>query len=188
MELQPFMWRLNLLVVARVSVLVLGASLSACVVAPPERVVHERPAMPVQQDIVVYPNNGQTEAQTDRDRYECHQWAVKQSHFEPSLASDRETPHIRVVTEPPGVDTAAGAITGALLGAAVSNPRSAPGGALIGAVAGAMIGAASDNARQQQAAEAQQQYDERYLQSARPAQVYRRAITACLEGRGYVVK
>ena len=35
-------------------------------------------------DIYVYPRNGQTEEQTSRDRYECHRWAVEQTHFDPT--------------------------------------------------------------------------------------------------------
>lgn len=35
-------------------------------------------------DIYVYPRNGQSEAQTAKDRFECHQWAVSQTGFDPS--------------------------------------------------------------------------------------------------------
>jgi hypothetical protein len=36
-------------------------------------------------DIYVYPRNGQSEEQTAQDRYECHQWAVNQTGFDPTL-------------------------------------------------------------------------------------------------------
>ena len=36
------------------------------------------------QDIYVYPAKGQSQEQQDRDRYECHSWAVKQTGFDPS--------------------------------------------------------------------------------------------------------
>jgi hypothetical protein len=32
----------------------------------------------------IYPAKGQSQAQQDRDRYECHSWAVKQTGFDPS--------------------------------------------------------------------------------------------------------
>jgi hypothetical protein len=32
----------------------------------------------------VYPKNGQTQQQTDSDRYQCHQWAVGQTGFDPT--------------------------------------------------------------------------------------------------------
>lgn len=160
--------------------------IGGCVV-PSQPQVREAPPPPV-RDVYVYPSNGQSAEQTDRDRYECHMWAVNQSHFDPSMVSADQAPHVTVVTSPPGANTAAGAITGAVLGAAVSTPRNAPGGALVGAVAGAMLGAAADAQNQQQAKQAQQQYDREYAEHVRPAEDYRRALSACLEGRGYTVK
>jgi hypothetical protein len=35
-------------------------------------------------DVYVYPRNGQTQEQTQNDRYECHSWAVNQSGFDPT--------------------------------------------------------------------------------------------------------
>ena len=35
-------------------------------------------------DIYVYPAKGQSQAQQDKDRYECHSWAVQQTGFDPS--------------------------------------------------------------------------------------------------------
>ncbi|MEJ1963418.1 MAG: hypothetical protein WDO56_18430 [Gammaproteobacteria bacterium] len=34
--------------------------------------------------LYVYPKNGQTEEQTATDRFECHQWAVGQTGFDPT--------------------------------------------------------------------------------------------------------
>jgi outer membrane lipoprotein SlyB len=143
--------------------------------------------------VYVYPTGGQSEAQLDRDRYECHAWAVKQSGFDPSLAQVPSHQRVQVMpSPPPAVDVAAGAATGAIVGAAVSRPRDAGGGAIIGAIAGAVLGAATGSAREQQAEAIQHRYDERDSQaSARLAQQaggYRRALGACLEGRGYTVK
>jgi len=165
-----------------------AAALSGCVTPPPRHARVEPVAPPPVQDIYIYPNNGQSDAQADRDRYECHQWAVRQSHFDPSLARNVDAPQVHVVGPPPGAATAAGAVTGAVIGAAVSGPRSGPGGALFGAVAGAIIGSAADQQREEQMADAQRQYNREYAAQARPAQDYRRAISACLEGRGYTVK
>jgi uncharacterized protein YcfJ len=93
---------------------------------------------------------------------------------------------------PAGSDTVAGAATGAILGAAVSRPREAGGGALLGAVAGALIGAASDSNRAQQAADTQRRinsaYERRDYSLDQLAGNYRRALSACLQGRGYTVK
>lgn len=40
---------------------------------------------PIGSNMFIYPNKGQTQAQQDRDRFECHDWAVKQTGFDPSL-------------------------------------------------------------------------------------------------------
>jgi outer membrane lipoprotein SlyB len=86
---------------------------------------------------------------------------------------------------------AAGAFSGAVLGAAVASPWNTGEGALIGAAAGAMVGAvaesaAADEARRVEEAQLSQQAaaTERYGQKA---DGYRRALTACLEARGYAV-
>jgi hypothetical protein len=152
---------------------------------------YEPPRVPDTQ-IIFYPAAGQSSEQQARDRYECYQWAVKQTGFDPSQLS--LAPHQRIDVEPAvpaGHDTAAGAITGAIIGAAVSNPRHAGGGAILGAIAGAAMGAANDSARQEHADRLQHRFDARegQHQAAIEEQAgnYRRAMTACIEGRGYTV-
>jgi hypothetical protein len=141
--------------------------------------------------VAVYPSKGQSVEQADRDRYECHNWAVKQSGFDPSQPNVPPAYRVQVVT-PQHSDIAAGGVFGALIGASVTRPRDAGVGALVGAVTGAVIGAASDQAKQDQADRAQARVDESINQRNQAieaqAQGYRRAITACLEGRGYTVK
>jgi hypothetical protein len=78
--------------------------LSACVTPPPR--TYAVPAPPPQR-VYVYPANGQTAEQTDRDRYECHVWAVQQTGVDPSRAD--ASPYERVVVQPanpPGSGTA----------------------------------------------------------------------------------
>jgi hypothetical protein len=93
---------------------------------------------------------------------------------------------------PPGHDTATLAIAGAVLGALIGGPRHAVGGALIGASGGAIAGAASDSARMEAARQQEEAYASR--DRAREAQLetkafgFRRAMSACLEGRGYSVQ
>jgi hypothetical protein len=146
-----------------------------------------------ESDLYVYPSNGQTEKQLDRDRYECHNWAVAQSHYNPS--DTRLAPHqqVRVVEmPPPGRDTAVGAMTGAVIGSSVAGRHDAGQGAVAGAIVGAMIGASSEAARKKAATEddtrmsADAQAERARFE--RQAADYRRAISACLEGRGYTVK
>lgn len=169
-------------------------ALTGC--APPVYSVRpssEPPPPPPSTRIYFYPKHGQSAEQQRRDRYECYLWAVNKTHFDPAQAN--LAPHQRVEVEPavpPGTDTATGAMTGAVVGSMMSGPRDSGEGMVFGAIAGALLGHASDQARQQQAQQIQQQYnsryDERYARVDEQARNYRRAMTACLEGRGYTVR
>src|SRR6202451_4562476 len=117
--------------------------LAACVTAPPPRTVAV-PAPPPQK-VFVYPNNGQSPEQTDRDRYECHVWAVQETGVDPSRAD--ASAYERVVVQPanpPGAGTVAGAIGGAILGSIIAGPRNAGAGLVLGGATGAIVGSASD--------------------------------------------
>jgi hypothetical protein len=161
--------------------------LSACVVAPPPPRTYAVPAPPPQK-VFVYPSNGQSAEQTDRDRYECHVWAVQQTGVDPSRAD--ANPYERVVVQPanpPGSATAAGAIGGAILGALIAGPRDAGAGLVLGGVTGAVVGSAVDASAQEQAHMTQQQLNQRAAAGRARADSYRRALGVCLQGRGYTV-
>jgi hypothetical protein len=169
--------------------------LAGCATEPLPSPEPPPPTVPPLPDtrVYAYPAAGQSPAQMDRDKYECHVWAVRQTNFDPS--EPQVAPHQRVQVvpvEPPGTGTLTGAATGAVVGALASGPRDAGGGAVIGAIAGALFGTAMDSARAQQAANVQQQLDAR--DSARTDSLeeralnYRRAVSACLQGRSYTVK
>jgi outer membrane lipoprotein SlyB len=149
-------------------------------------------AAPMTQ-VFFYPKEGQTTDRQSRDQYECYNWAIQQTSFDPSQSSIPSERRVKVVPmPPPGHDTTALAIAGAVLGALIAGPRHAGVGALIGAGSGAVAGAVSDVTRQQYAQQMEEAYansdqalDSRYEGKARD---FRRAMGACLEGRGYSVK
>lgn len=176
-------------IAAALAVLLAGAALADDPVAPPD----DATATTAEADIYVYPTKGQTEKQLDRDRYECHNWAVAQSHYNPSDSHLAPHQQVRVVEMPaPGRDTAVGAMTGAVIGSTVGGRHDQGEGAVAGAIVGAVIGASSDAKRQRAANQANEQMSadaqaER-ARLERQASDYRRAISACLEGRGYTVK
>jgi len=189
------------------ALLVLAGALSACVEEPPPRpmrpmrIVQTPPAPPPDTTVYAYPQQGQTPEQLDRDRYECYLWASKQTGFDPSAPNTAPRERARVVmagppAPPPGAETAAGALTGAVLGAAVSRPRDAGAGAIVGAVIGGVIGASAEAAQNQRAQDAQAnaqasvaaRVQAQSSQVEQKAADYRRAMGACLEGRGYSVK
>ncbi len=171
---------------ARLVVPVAVTVLVAACVAPPPR-TYSVPAPPPQR-VFVYPANGQGPEQTERDRYECHVWAVQQTGVDPSRADAGA--YERVVVQPanpPGSGTVAGLIGGAIVGSIIGGPRNAGAGAIIGGATGAVIGSASDANAQAQAQQTQQQFNQSAAAGRARADSYRRAIGACLQGRGYTV-
>jgi hypothetical protein len=175
-----------------VPALILLGLLAGCATTEPlprrERAERVPPAEPAREPprVYFYPTQGQGPEQQDRDRYECYNWAVKQTGFDPGRTL---APQERVAVVParaPGENTISTAITGAIIGAIVSSPGHAAGGAMVGAAAGGLLGAAADNAQGQQSDRiVRGRGDARY---EREATEYRRAMSACLEGRGYSVK
>ncbi len=173
--------------------------LSACYPAPYRTVSrYERDVPPESPKVLLtqlyfYPKAGQTNEQQSRDHYECYNWAVSQTGFDPGQSAIPTDQRVRVVPmPPPGHDTATLAIAGAVLGALIGGPRHAVGGALIGATGGAIAGAASDSARMEYARQQEEAYAARDrgrdTQLESKAHGFRRAMSACMEGRGYSVR
>jgi hypothetical protein len=159
--------------------------LAACVTPPPR--TYAVPAPPPQK-VFVYPANGQSAEQTDRDRYECHVWAVQQTGVDPSRSD--ANPYARVIVQPanpPGTGTAVGAISGAILGSIIAGPRNAGAGLVLGGVTGAIVGSAADANAQAQAQQTQAQINQNAAAGRAQGDSYRRAIGACLQGRGYTI-
>jgi len=134
----------------------------------------------------VYPAKGQSEEQLERDRYECHTWAVQQSGYDPSRSNGTAYRNV-VVAPPPGAGTATGAIGGAILGSILAGPRDSGFGLLFGAATGAIVGSAVDANNQQAVAEAQHQAYQQSVAEQNQVTAYRRAVSACLGARGYTV-
>jgi hypothetical protein len=130
----------------------------------------------------VDPQRGQSADQLRRDRYECHNWAVEQTGQTPVAQSDeREQPSDakREKRAERANRAIVGAVVGSMIGGIASSGRHHDYGdsVLAGAAVGAGVGAATaGKARGKDKAEAVPQQSE-----------YLRALSACLEGRGYTV-
>jgi hypothetical protein len=162
------------------------ALLAACVTPPPR--VYRAPPPPPPQRVFVYPAHGQSPEQTERDRYECHTWAVQQTGVDPSRADANA--YERVIVQPatpPGANAVGGAIAGAIIGSIIAGPRNAGAGLVLGGATGAIVGSAADANAQAQAQQTQQQMNMSAGEGRARADAYRRAIGACLQGRGYTV-
>lgn len=174
-------------------VLVAACALSCCVSAPVEVPVAQQSALP-DTNVYFYPSQGRSvpAAQQDRDKYECNSWAVAQSGFDPSAPEVPPHQRMQIVDQSPpnGAVVGSAAITGAALGAVV-NPWHAGSGALIGGLAGAAVGGIVAAEHEEQLNRLQAHADLSEAQTAvmeTKASEFRRAIGACLEGRGYSVR
>jgi len=160
----------------------LGSLLGLCIAA-----VVAVPA--VADDLYIYPSKGQSEEQQSRDRYDCNNWAMQQSGFDPSRPVGQGStapPPMAPTTPSTGRTAARGAAVGAVGGAIGGN---AGKGAAIGAASGALLGGMRRRDEMAQQEYAQQQYSQQ--QNAAYSQqraAYDRAMGACLEGRGYTIK
>ena len=147
----------------------------------------------------LYPKKGQSAEQQDKDKYECHQWAVGQTGFDPMnppKAPDA-TPQVAAATPPSKQGGAVrGAARGALGGAAVGAILGDAGkGAAVGAAAGGIRGRRQkvDAQRDQQAAQKQLDNQAAATAAAHQAKIaeqrstFDRARKTCLEGRDYSV-
>jgi len=177
--------------IAALSTLLL--SLAGCATTPPPRSPPPPPPRyagpPPNTTVYAYPQNGQSADQQSRDRYDCSLWAVQQTGFDPSAPN--VPPEYRVVASgpPPGTGTAIGAIAGAVLGAAISPGWDRGAGAVFGGLTGAMIGSATDAQRaQENEMQMSAQEQQQAAAMSEKASEYRRALSACLSGRGYSVK
>ena len=132
--------------------------------------------------LFIYPQRGQSAQQQQQDRFECHQWAVQQTGFDPTMAAGMPPPAAPAPTSSALGGAARGAAIGAIGGAIGGN---AGRGAAIGAGTGALFGQMRRN-DQIRNAEAQQWSQGQQMNQQRDA--YNRALAACLSGRGYTVQ
>lgn len=151
------------------------------------------PATPVtakQLGLFAYPAKKQTPEQQAKDESECAAWAETQSGVDPNAAptnrdsagkaaaarADSATRGARVA------GAAGGAARGAVIGAIAGDAGT---GAAIGAAAGTMAGgSARRGARRQAEAKGQQQAA---AMDKQRMETLKRAMTTCLQGRGYTV-
>lgn len=142
------------------------------------------------QGYYVYPANGQSQDQTEQDKFACYQWAQGQTGFDPAQAQAPTGGGGSQSSSSGGGSVAKGAVGGGLVGLGVGALAGSAGkGAAIGALGGGLIGGLSHQDKQKKQAEAanrqQQQAAAQYNQGLSE---YNRAYAACLEARGYTVR
>lgn len=133
------------------------------------------------QEFFVYPSEGQSNEQTDKDKFECYNWAKGQTGFDPMQLPTASSP------PPAQKDTRGSVVGGAALGAIVG--QIADGKAGEGAAIGGLLGGARRSSTQRQNRAERQQWEQQQAnQYAQARNSYNRAYVACLEARGYSVR
>ena len=147
----------------------------------------------VAQELVIYPAKNQSNAQMEKDKFECYSWAKGQTGFDPlapppATASAPAQP-TKSVARGAAVGGVGGAALGAGIGAIAGGSSGAGRGAGIGALAGGTLGGVRSHSQNQQAEQGQRQREqEQMAQYQQGRNNYNRAFGACMEGRGYTVR
>jgi hypothetical protein len=140
---------------------------------------------PASLGVFVYAQKSQDAAQQDKDEVECYRWAQQQTGLDPMAPTPAATPQAAKGPDGSAVKGAArGAARGAVVGEAVDGDAS--DGAAVGAAAGAVRGRRKSKKQAAQAEKAAQQ--ETKVQSQQGTDTFKKAWSACLDGRGYSVK
>ena len=133
--------------------------------------------------LFLFPSNGQSQQQQKVDEFECYKWAMEQTGIDPLNLPKVE---VEVQTGPSG-GAVKGAARGAAAGAAIGAIAGDAGeGAAIGAAAGGMRGVRSG--KQAQAQQNQQAQADATAAEEEIKNTFRKAFSACIEGKGYTVK
>jgi len=156
--------------------------------------------------VIAYPSAGQSQEQAGKDKYYCHNWAVIETGYDPTVSPPARSNYS---SPPPGSsgyfgsgetgeggvvkDAAGGAALGAIGGAIAGN---AGMGAAIGALAGGLFGGAKRSSRHSEEArwreqQRQQQYEQQMAYEQQAAQAgngYRNAYSVCMSSRNYAIK
>jgi len=134
--------------------------------------------------LYVFPSNQQDQLTQDADEVACYRWAMQQTGVDP--INPPQVQAAPVDNSPDGsavMGAATGAAAGAAIGAIAGDTRK---GAAIGSVMGGMRGM-----KAKAAADAQQQQQNQAAAAAKEKELmdnFKKAFTACMEGKGYTVK
>jgi hypothetical protein len=143
------------------------------------------------QDPIVYPAQGQSEDQMEKDKYQCYSWAKNQTGFDPMKTPTTSTapPAKEKEVWGSGKTAVAGGATGAIVGGAAKGKKGLVRGGLIGAAGGALIGGARSSNQRKREQKKREDWERREANKyVRDRGEYNRAFGACMEGRGYSVK
>lgn len=134
--------------------------------------------------VFVFPAKEQTPEQQAKDEQACYTWAVEQSGVDPLNMTPTKAD---TVAKGPDGSAVKGAAKGAVAGVAIGAIAGDAGkGAAIGAAAGGMKGASG---RKKKEAQKEQQAQQKAAETDKAkVDSFKKAYSACLEGKGYSIK
>ena len=135
-------------------------------------------------NVYAFPSDGQSSSQQSKDEGDCYNWAVQNTGSDPFQAQQQQTAQATSGSGAKGAvgGAAAGAVVGAIAGDAGK-------GAAIGAGAGLIAGRSkAKGAQQATAQQSSQQIQAANQASAQQTAAFKKAFSACLEGKKYTVK
>ena len=139
-------------------------------------------------DLFVYPKQGQSQQQMEKDKFDCYTWAKQPSRFDPMQAPQATSPpSSQQRTAPRPLRGAAG---GALGGLAIGSLAGEAGkSAAIGTATGGVVGCLRRRGQRRQQQSAEQRWVEKQASDYyRLCEENNRAYGASLVGKGYTVK
>ena len=130
--------------------------------------------------MLIYPKEGQSQAQQDRDEFECYKWAMEKTGVNPATQGQTQ---VQAPAGPQGE-----VIRGAARGAALGAVGGAIGGdAGTGAKIGAGVGTAAGLLQRRRNRVRQRESQAQQAQQTQAINSYNRAYAVCLRGRSYEV-
>ena len=145
------------------------------------------------QDLIVYPAQGQSNDQMEKDKFECYTWAKGQTGFDPMQMPTASSPPPSQEKKSVGGSAVRGGVLGgaggAVIGGIAGGSKGARRGAAIGGLSGGVLGGTRSSGQNRQAEQQRKQWEQQQAnQYMQQRNTYNRAHAACLEGRGYTVK
>ena len=147
----------------------------------------------IAQEPIIYPAQGQSQDQLEKDKFECYTWAKGETGFDPMQMPTASSPPPSQEKKSVGGSAlksgAVGGVGGAVIGGIAGGKKKAKKGALIGGLAGGALGGARSSRQNRQAEQDRKQWEQQQAnQYMQQRNNYNRAYSACLGGRGYTVK
>ena len=131
----------------------------------------------IAQEPIIYPAQGQSQDQLEKDKFECYTWAKGETGFDPMQVPTASSPAPSQEKKSVGGSALKSGAVGGI------------GGAVIGGIAGGALGGARSSSQNKQAEQDRKQWEQQETNKyMRQRNDYNRAYSACLGGRGYTVK